>query len=444
MQVTETKNEGLERAYKFEIPQAELQEKLDAKIDEIRPQMQLKGFRPGKVPASHIRRMFGKSIMGDIIQETMQEVTSKTLEEKELRPATQPHTHMECEAEKVIDGDADLEFNMHFDVLPDFEPADYKTFKITKPVAEITDKALNDALEELAEQNLKYDPRGKTAKARDGDAVVLDFLGKIDGEAFEGGKAENQTLVLGSGQFIPGFEEQLVGVKAGQDLTIEVTFPENYQVDDLKGKLAEFECNIHEIRAPKKSEIDEEFAKGLGLESLESLKDAMKGQLENQYNMASRNKVKRALLDELDKEHDFELPTAMVNSEFDQIWSQVKAEKQAGNLSDEDKDKSDEELEKEYREIAERRVRLGLVLAEIGRVNEITVPDETLQRALQQEAMRYPGQEQQIIEFYQKQPGAIESLRAPLFEEQVVDFMLEQVELKDKKVSAKKLLEDDE
>lgn len=442
MNVTETKSEGLSRHYKVTVPKADLQEKLDAKIEEIRPQMRLKGFRPGKVPTAHIRKMYGKSIMGEIIGETVNVSTQQTLEEKELRVAAQPHVHLECEEEQVMEGQADLEFCMHVELMPEFEPAAIDDIELEREVAEVSDADMDEALGRIAEANKKFEPRGKTAKAREGDAVVIDFLGKIDDEAFEGGAAEDQTLVLGDGRFIPGFEDQLVGAKAGQDVEVKVAFPEDYPAEHLAGKDAVFEVKVKEVRAPQTPEIDEEFAKGLGVEGLDELKELVKRQIEAETAAATRQRLKRKLLDVLDERHSFDLPTGMVETEFQQIWAQLQQEKEAGRLDAEDLEKSDEELEAEYRKIAERRVRLGLVLAEIGRINDVQIRQEEVARALNREASRYPGQEQQVMEYFQKNPAAMAQLRAPIFEEKVVDFIIENAKVTDKTISREELLKE--
>ncbi|WP_084421938.1 trigger factor [Henriciella litoralis] len=444
MECTET-TDGLSRMYKVKVPASELKSKLDAKIEEMRPQMRLKGFRPGKVPASHVRKMFGKSIMGEVVETAMKESSEKAIADANVRPASQPDMHMESDMEAVLDGKEDLSYHMHVDVMPDFEPTDVTKLKIERPVAEVEDEALTEALDQVAENNQKYEPRGKTAKSREGDAVVIDFVGKIDGEPFEGGAAEGHTLVLGSNSFIPGFEDQLVGTKAGEEKDVEVTFPENYQADHLAGKAAVFEVKVNEVRAPKKPDVDEEFAKGLGVESLEELKNLVKGQLQQELDGASRSKAKRNLLDALDEKHDFELPPKMVEMEFDQIWQQLQAEMDAGRVSDDDKDKSEDELKEEYRKIAERRVRLGLVLAEIGRLQDIKISEQEVQQSLIREAQRFPGQERQVLEFFQSNPNAMAQLRAPIYEDKVVDYLLETVKVTDKTVSREELLaEDDE
>ena len=444
MQVTETKAEGLSRTFKVVVPASELQAKLDARIEEIRPQMQLKGFRPGKVPASHVKKMYGKSIMGELIDGLVAETNQKALEDASIRPASQPDIELDGEIDDVLAGKADLAYDLQIDVMPDFEPMAIDTIKLERPVCEISDEEVQESLERLAEQNKKYEPRAKTHKAKDGDALVIDFVGKIDGEAFEGGTAEDQTIVLGQGRFIPGFEDQLVGAKTDQDVEVNVTFPEDYGSEELKGKDAVFEVKVKEVRKPTDADIDDEFAKGFGLDDLDALKGMLKTQLESQYEGASRQKAKRNLLDVLDDGHKFDLPPKMVDQEFDQIWDQLQKEKEAGNLSEEDAAKSDDDLKAEYREIAERRVRLGLVLAEIGRVADVKISQEEERQALIREARNFPGQEQEVLEFFQKNPGAMAQLRAPIYEDKVVDYILETADVTDTTVSKDELFADED
>ncbi len=445
MDVTQTQAEGLSRTFEVRVPASELQARLDARIDEIRPQMRLKGFRPGKVPAAHVKRMYGRSIMGELVEQLIKDAQDKAIEDADIRPASEPHMHMQSEVEEVLDGKADLAYHFHLDVMPEFEPADPATLTIERPVAEVAEAEIDEAIERLASQNATYEARGKTAKARDGDAVVIDYLGKVDGEPFEGGKAEEATLVLGSGRFIPGFEEQLVGVKAGAETEIEVTFPEDYPSTELAGKAAVFEIKVHEVREPKTPEIDDDFAKGLGIDSLEELRGMFRTQIESQYAQASRQKAKRDLLDRLDEAHAFDLPPKMVEQEFEQIWGQLQEEKAEGRIADEDADKSEEDLRAEYRKIAERRVRLGLVLAEIGRLNDIRITEQEVQQAVIAQARNYPGQERQFIEAVQRNPQMMASIRAPIYEEKVVDHIFDAATVNEKTVSKDELFaEDDE
>jgi len=438
MNVTETKSEGLSREFRVSVPKGDLAAKFAEKINELQPKMTLKGFRPGKVPTAHIKKMYGKSIMADIVNDLVQETSDKALAEKAVRPASRPSIKLDGDQDKLIAGEADLAYSMALEVMPEFEPADVTGISVERMVAEPTEEEINDALKRIADNNKSYEK--KEGKAETGDAVVLDFVGSIDGEKFDGGSAEGQTLVIGSGRFIPGFEEQLIGASAGDDVNVNVSFPETYQVPTLAGKAALFETKVHEVKAPKETEINDEFAKTLGLEGLDALKDAVKKDLSGELEFATRQQVKRVLLDALDERHSFDLPPLMVEAEFNQIWGQFEAEKKAGRLSEEDKAKSDEELRAEYRKIAERRVRLGLVLAEIGRRAEVQITNEELVRALRQEASRYPGQEKQVIEFYTKNQGAMAQLRAPIYEEKVVDYILTQATVTDKSVTREELM----
>ena len=444
MEVTQTKSEGLSRSFAVKVTASELKAKLDERIEEIRPQMKLKGFRPGKVPASHVQQMYGRDLMGELINKLVQETNQKALEDNDLRPAGEPNVELDGDMDAVVKGEADLAYSIHVDVMPEFAPADVTTLTISRPVAEVSDEQVDEALDRLAEQNMKYEPRDDSAEAVDGDAVVIDFVGSIDGEEFEGGSAEQASVVLGAGRFIPGFEEQLEGVTAGDEKDLNVTFPEDYPAENLAGKEAVFAVKVHEVRAPEKPEVDEEFAKGLGTEGLEQLKSLIKDQIKSEHDDASRAKAKRDLLDQLDEAHDFDLPPNMVEQEFDQIWQQLQAEMDAGRGAEEDKDKSEEELKSEYRTIAERRVRLGLVLAEIGQKADVKITEQEVQQALIAEARRYPGQERQVLEFFQKNPGAQAQLRAPIYEEKVVDYILTVATVNDETVPREELFAEED
>ena len=447
MNVVEKSSEGLSRTFEVTVPASDLEAQLTAKIDEIRPEVRLKGFRPGKVPATHIRKMFGPSIMGDILQEIVPKATQETMDERNLRPASQPSVDVKSDAEDVIKNGADFVFEIAVEVMPDFKPAEPKSFKVTRPVAPVAGSQIDDALEELASQAKSYESRGTgaKAKAKDGDKLIINFTGRIDGEAFDGGTAEGAELVLGSGQFIPGFEDQLVGSKPGDKLDVNVTFPEEYQAAHLAGKAAVFETEVTDVQAPAETVIDDSLAEKLGLSDLTALKEALKGRFEQEHAQASRMKVKRALLDQIDAEHaSVELPPKMVEQEFDAIWREVEQAKANDQLDDEDKGKSDDELKGDYRKIAERRVRLGLVLAEMGREATIEVSQEELSRAMTQEAQRYPGQEREVIDFYQKNPNALQNLRAPIYEEKVVDYILELADVTETEVDRETLFAEDD
>lgn len=449
MEVIEKSAEGLDRRFLVKVPAQELDEKLVAKLEEVKGQVHLKGFRKGKAPVSFLKKMYGKGMMSEIIQEIVAETTQKAFTDRDLQPATSPHPHFHSKIEDVIDGKADLEYDVHAEILPSFDPMDVATLKLTRPVCDVPDADVDEALNNIAEQQTSYSARGKTAKAKEKDQLIIDYVGKIDGEEFAGGKGEGQQIVLGSGTFIPGFEDQLIGAKTGDDVEVKVTFPENYGSEELAGKEAVFDVHVVEVQAPEKVEIDDELAKKVGLESLDELKTRIKERIEGDYKSLSRGHLKRALLDKLDEAHDFELPKGMVDAEFDQIWRQV----ENSERDEEDKDKTEDELKEEYRKIAERRVRLGLVLAEIGKRADVQVPSNELQQAIQTQAIReaqmlqMQGQEispQEVLKFYQQNPQAIQQIRAPLFEEKVVDYILERAEVTDKSVSKEKLMEEPE
>ena len=445
IQIVEKSGEGLSRVFGVTVSAKELNKRAEARITEITPQMQLKGFRPGKVPAAHVRRMYGKSIMGEVIEQTLTESTQKAIDDAKVRPATQPEMKLESDMDKVIAGTADLAYEIQLEVMPEFKPVDPKTISLTRPVYAAPDSEVNDMLAQLAQQNRTYEPRtGKAAKAQDGDMVVADFIGRINGEAFEGGTAQDSQIVIGSGQFIPGFEEQLIGAKAGDTVTVKVSFPADYQVDTLKGKPAEFETTIKDVRAPAESAIDDAFAQKLGLGSMDALSAAVRAQIEQQYASQSRFKLKRALLDVLDSQHDFALPPRMVEAEFSSIWQQVQTDKASGSPPDDDEGKSDAQLEGEYRKIAERRVRLGLVLAEMGRAANVQITEQEMSEAARQEAMRYGPQAQEVFDYLRKNPQAQAQLRAPIYEDKVVDFIFNQATIDDKSVSKDELMADDE
>jgi len=445
MQIVEKSGEGLSRVYGVTVPVAELAERLEARIAELTPQMRIKGFRPGKVPPAHVRRVHGKALMAEVVQEALNESTQKVLADNNLRPASEPDLTPEGDIQQVIDGKADLAFQLAVEIMPDFTPVDPATLTLTRPVYKPTDAEVDEALEGLAKQSRTYEPRtGKSVKAKDGDQLIVDFVGRIDGVAFEGGTATDTPLTLGSGQFIPGFEEQLVGAKPDSTVTVKVKFPDDYQAENLKGKDAEFEVTVKEVKAPVESAIDDELAKRLGLDSLDALKDLLRKNLEEQYAGASRFKLKRALLDVLDSKHDFPLPPKMVEAEFGVIWQQVQADKEREALPPEDAGKTDEQLQSEYRKIAERRVRLGLVLAEIGRAANVQVTEQELLQAMRQEAMRYGAQAQQIFEMFRQNPNFQTQLRAPIFEDKVVDLIIEKAAVTDEEVSKDDLLKEDE
>jgi trigger factor len=445
MQVVQKSTEGLSRVIAVTIPAADLTARLDAKAAEIAPKMKLKGFRPGKVPVSHVKKSFGRDMMGEIVNDAINESSQKALDEAKVRPAAPAEMKLTSDMEKVLSGSDDLAYEMALEVMPEFTPVDPKTLKLERPVYEASDADLDEALKELAGQAKSYeDKKGKTVKAAEGDQLTIDFLGKLEGVPFDGGAAEDADLVIGSNRFIPGFEDQLKGAKVGDEKTIEVTFPEDYQAKNLAGKLATFDIKVKAIKAEAETKIDDEFATRIGLESLDKLKDLLRQNLNQQYAGAARFKLKRSLLDALDAAHSFDLPPKMVEAEFDGIWKQVEADKEAGRLTPEDAKKSDKKLKEEYRKIAERRVRLGLVLAEIGRANNVGVSDQELNNAIMQEARNYPGQERAVLDFYRQNPGAAAQMRAPIYEEKVCDLIFTVAEVKDTPITKEELLKDEE
>jgi len=445
MQVTQISGEGLSRVYGVKIAAAELGEKLEAKIAEIAPKLNLRGFRPGKVPAAHVRRIYGKALMGELVEQTVSETSKQVLEDNGLRVAAQPSVNPQSNMDEVIAGKEDLAYQLDVEVMPEFEPMDVATLSLERVVHEPSAEEIDEALADLARQSRTYEPReGGDAAARDGDRVTIDFVGRIDGEAFEGGKGEDVPLTLGAGSFIPGFEAQLEGAAPGDERIVTVTFPDDYSVERLRGKEAEFTVEVKEVAAPQEAGVDDALAERFGLSDLEALKAALKANLEGQYAGATRMKIKRALLDKLDAAHDFPLPPKMVEAEFATIWREVEAERSRGELEAEDAAKSDDELRADYRKIAERRVRLGLVLAEIGRRNNVGVTDEEVTQGMRAEAMRYGNQAQQMFDFMRQSPEAQAQFRAPIFEDKVVDLILARAAVTDRPVSKAELMAEDD
>ncbi|HEX8231755.1 MAG TPA: trigger factor [Caulobacteraceae bacterium] len=449
LQIVEKSGEALSKVYGVRVPAEDLNQKLDAKIAEMAPKLNIKGFRPGKVPPGHVRRLYGKGLMGEVVQETVEQSIQEAMQKEKLRPAGEPGFKMESDETRLLEGKEDLAYELTVDLLPEFELAALEEIKLKRPVYEPDDASIDEALAEIAGQNRTYETRtGKALKARDGDMVVADFVGRVDGETFEGGTASDAQIVLGSSQFIPGFEEQLKGAKPDSTVMVNVTFPDDYPAEELKGKAAEFEVTVKELRAPVEAAVDDEFAKKLGLDSLQALKDAVRGQLKGRYEAMSRFKLKRALLDELDSRHDFPLPPRMVDAEFDNIWRQVEAENQRTGPSEEDQGKSEDDLRAEYRKIAERRVRLGLVLAEIGQRHNVQLTEQEVTQGLQQEAVnmarQYNMQPQQAWELLRNNPQAQAQIRAPLYEDKVVDHIFAHTDVTDEPVSKEELLRDDE
>jgi trigger factor len=447
MQVTETLNEGLKHEFKISVSASDLDAKADAKLVDLKGKVRLNGFRPGKVPVSHLKKVYGRSVMAETIDQTIRDTNTQLFTERGFRLAAEPKITMpteEKEVEELLSGKSDLTYTVAIEVVPPIKLADFKSFNVEKPVAEVTDTEVDEAIQRIADQNRTYAAKGEGAKAESGDRVTISFKGMINGEAFEGGSGENIPLVIGGGQFIPGFEEQLTGIGAGETRTVKVTFPKNYAAANLAGQPAEFETTATQIEAPQKTEINDEFAKTLGLESLDKLKQAARDRLVAEFAGATRQRVKRTLLDRLDESHKFEAPSSLIDEEFNLMWNSVRAEMESSGKTFADENTTEEAAKEEYRAIADRRVRLGLVLSEIGEKNKISVTDDEVSRAVIERARSMPGREKEVWDYYRSNANALAQLRAPIFEDKVVDFILELANVTEKKVSKEDLFKDDD
>jgi len=434
MQVTETLNEGLKRAYNILLTANQLEESVQGKLIEAQPTFEMKGFRKGKVPMSLLKKQFGQQIMGEVMQESIDNAMKEHFDNTGDRPAQQPSMEMK-DGDSWKQGD-DVEVSISYERLPDIPEVDFKKIKLKRMVVEVDDKAIKEGLENLAKNAQNFEDRKKGSKSKDGDQVNINFLGKIDGEAFEGGAGEDYPLVLGSNSFIPGFEEQLVGKKAEDKVEVKVSFPEDYNSKNLAGKNAIFDCVINAVKQPKPAVIDDEMAKQFGSEDLKSLKEQLKERLGAEYVAAARQLTKRELMDSLDKMVKFELPESLVEAESSQIAHQLWHDE---NPDVEGHDHPEIETNDEAKKLGERRVRLGLLLAELGRKNEITISDQEMQQSVFEEARKYPGQEKEFFEFVQKNEEIQQQLRAPLFEDKVVNFVFELSTVTEKKVSKDEL-----
>ncbi|HEV7345131.1 MAG TPA: trigger factor [Devosia sp.] len=442
MQVTETLNEGLKRKLSVTIPATDLNTRLNAKLEELKGQVNIKGFRPGKVPLSHIKKMFGRSAMSEVMTDAINSTVSATLDERKERAAAQPQVDLpqdQAVINEVLDGKSDLAFEVEYEVLPPVTLMNLDGIKLNKPVIEVTDEEITAEVNRVFAQNRGYTDKGEGAIVETGDRLGLSFVGKINGEPFEGGTSDHAHLTVGTGEFIPGFEEQLVGMKKGETREIEVTFPEDYQSSELAGKKAQFEVTVLHVDGPNQGELDDEFAKRLGVENVEAMRTAVKSQMEAALASMSRQHMKRQILDALDEGHKFDVPAQLVDAEFNTIWQRVEHEVQSHGKSFEDEGTTEEAAREQYRKIAERRVRLGLVVAEIGNQNEVNVTEEEHQQALIAEVRRFPGQEQQVYDYYRKNPQALAGLRAPVFENKVVDFVAGKGDITEKKMSRTEL-----
>lgn len=447
MQVTETLSEGLKHEFKISVPASDLDAKAGAKLVDLKDKVRINGFRPGKVPVTHLKKVYGRSVMAETIDQTIRDTNTQLFSERGFKLATEPKITMpseQAEVEELLSGKTDLTYTVAIEVVPAIALADFKSFQVEKPVADVSDTDVDEAIKRIADTNRGYAAKADGAKAESGDRVTINFKGTINGEAFEGGTGEGIQVVIGSNTFIPGFEEQLTGIAAGETRTLKVSFPKNYMNDKLAGQPAEFETTATSVEAPQDVAIDDEFAKTLGLESLDKLKEAARERLSAEFATATRQRVKRALLDRLDEAHRFEAPPSLVDEEFNLMWNSVKAEMDSAGKTFADEDTTEEKAKEEYRKIADRRVRLGLVLSEIGEKNKITVTDDEVGRAVIERARSMPGREKEVWDFYRNNAQALAQLRAPIYEDKVVDFILELANVTEKKVSREDLYKDGE
>jgi trigger factor len=447
MQVTETLSEGLKREYKVVVPAAELDAKVNARLDELKDRVRINGFRPGKVPVTHLKRMYGRSAMAEVIEATVRDTNNQIVTEHGFKLAADPKVTLPTEQgaiEELIAGKTDLNYTMALEIVPPITLGDFKTIKLTRLTADVSDAEVDQGLDRIVQQNRPYAPRGSGETAAKDDRVTISFAGTIDGQPFEGGSGDDAVVLIGSNTFIPGFEDQLIGISSGETRTLKVTFPQHYMKQELAGKNAEFVVTAKSIEAPGTVSADDTFAQSLGLESLAKLRDAVKDSIAREHTAMSRQRLKRGLLDELDKMHKFEPPPTLVEEEFERVWKSVLSELETEHKTFADEGTTEEKAKEEYRAISERRVRLGLVLAEIGEKNNITVTEDELSRAVMDRARQFTGQEQRVWDYYRQNPQAVAALRAPIFEEKVVDFLLELANVTENKVSREELYKDDD
>jgi trigger factor len=447
MQVKETVTDGLKHEFQISVPASDLDAKAGARLVDLKDKVRLNGFRPGKVPVSHLKKVYGRSVMAETVEQTIRDTNSQIFTERGFRLATEPMVTMPTEEKAVDDiltGKSDLTYTVSIEVVPPIQLADFKSFSVEKPVVDLTDADVDDALKRLAEQNRGYTAKGEDAKAETGDRVTISFKGTIDGTPFDGGTGENIQVVIGAGQFIPGFEEQLLGIAAGETRNVKASFPKNYASEKLAGQAAEFETTASLVESPVETTIDDAYAKTLGLESLDRLKQTMRERLTAEFAGMTRQRVKRLLLDRLDETHRFEAPPSLVEEEFRLMWNSIKAEMESSGKTFADEDTTEQDAEQEYRKIADRRVRLGLVLSEIGEKNKITVTDDEVSRAVIERARQMPGREKEVWDYYRNNANALAQLRAPIYEDKVVDFILELANVTEKKVTREELLKDDD
>ena len=437
MQVTEENNEGLQREFVITLEASEIDEKVQSRLREIGKNQKIPGFRPGKAPMSILKQRFGQAVMGEVLERAVGDSSQQVIQERGLRPAGQPDISVES-----FDEGQDLVYRMKLELLPDIEPMDFSQIQVTTQKIEVPDHEVDEALERLASQQKESKPVEEPRPARKGDILVVDFSGEVDGEKYPGMEAEDHHLELGSNRFVEGFEDQLIGIQPGEEKTVEVTFPEGYMNSQLSGKTAQFHVKVKELREAEPVEINDEFAQKFGEEDLNGLKERVRDQIRQDYERLTRQRTKRQLLDQLADGHSFDVPQSMVDSEFNAIWQQIEQDRQNGQLDAEDAEKSEEQLQEEYKQIAERRVRLGLLLSEVGRNQQIDVTQEELNKALIEEVQRYPGREREVFEHYQNSQDALQNLRAPIYEDKVIDYILELANTEERQVTTDQLREE--
>lgn len=442
MQVTETLNEGLKRELRVVVAAAEIEQSVMQRLAELSSTAQIRGFRPGKVPVGHLRRLYGKSVVAEVVQKTVDDTSKQALADANLKPAYQPSVALpeeEAEVNQILEGKADLTYTMSFEVVPPVEIQDFSGLDLERMVVDVEESEVDEGLKRLQGRFKEFAPREGDAKAETGDRLTISFKGYVDGEPFEGGQADDVQVELGSGSFIPGFEDQLVGARAGDDVSVDVTFPETYGVEALAGKAAHFDVKVSAVESSKSDEAEEDFAKRVGFDGADKLREMLRDRLAAELAEMSGMKLKRDVLDQLDKAYSFDLPEKLVEAEFNQIWTQLSREMQRQNQTFEQEGTTEEAAREEYRKIAERRVRLGLVLGTVGERAGITVADEELERALVERARQFPGQEREVYQFYRKNPQATLELRGPIFEQKVVDHIVAGAIVKERKVTRQEL-----
>jgi trigger factor len=447
MQVKETVADGLKHEFQISVPAADIEAKVDARLVDLKDKVRLNGFRPGKVPVGHLKRLYGRSLAAETIDQLIRETNTEIFSERGFKLATEPKVTMtteQKELEDILAGKSDLSYTVAVEVVPPIQLADFKSFAVEKPVAEVTEADVDEAVKRIADQNRTFAAKDEGAKAEAGDRVTISFKGTIDGTPFDGGTGENIPVVIGSGGFIPGFEEQLIGIGSGETRHLKVSFPKNYASEKLAGQPAEFETTATLIEAPQDTPIDDAFAKSLGLESLDKLKEAARQRLSAEFAGATRQRVKRLLLDRLDDAHRFDAPPSLVEEEFKLMWDSIKAEMASNGKSFADEGTTEEAAKEEYQKIADRRVRLGLVLSAIGEKNKITVTDDEVSRAVIERARAMPGREKEVWDYYRNNANALAQLRAPIYEDKVVDFILELANVTEKKVTKEDLYKDED